>query len=320
VRLAGTTVSNATLHNQDFIDEKDIRIGDTVLLQKAGEIIPEVLEVIKSKRPEGTVPYKLPDICPVCGAPVVRDENAAAARCQGAECPAQLLRNIVHFASRNAMDIEGLGIANVQALLNAGLIASAADLYYLKQSDVEKLDRMGKKSASNLITAIENSKQNDLSRLIYSLGILQVGQSAGKALAAYFKTMDAIESATAEELTQVPDVGYVTAENVVNWFSQPQSKHLLQKLRDAGVNMESHADVGDGRFNGMTFVLTGTLEKYTRDEAAAIIEHLGGKSSGSVSKKTTYVLAGENAGSKLTKAQQLGIEIISEARFEEMIK
>ncbi len=320
VRLAGTTVSNATLHNQAFIDEKDIRIGDTVLIQKAGEIIPEVLEVIADKRPEGTVPYKLPDRCPVCGAPVIRDESAAAARCQGAECPAQLLRNIVHFASRNAMDIEGLGIANVQALLNAGLISSAADLYYLDETTVAGLDRMGKKSARNLMTAIENSKQNDLARLIYALGILQVGQSAAKALAAHFKTMEALEAAEPEALTEVPDIGGVTAGNLKAWFSLPQSQHLLYRLREAGVNMESRAEASDGRFAGMTFVLTGSLEKYTRDEAGAIIERFGGKSASSVSKKTTCVLAGENAGSKLTKAQELGIRIISEDEFEEMIK
>ncbi len=321
VRLAGTTVTNATLHNQDFIDEKDIRIGDTVVVQKAGEIIPEVLEVIRSKRPQGALPYHIPDTCPVCGAPVVRDEGGAASRCQGAECPAQLVRHIIHFASRNAMDIEGLGSALAKALMEHDLVRSPGDLYYLDAQSVAAIERMGKKSSENLMEAIEKSKANDLSRLLFALGIAQVGQSAARSLARHFKTLDAIEKAEMEDFVEVDDIGEVTAQNIVRWFRQPQSQHLLKLLRDAGVNTQSlEEQSGDGRFEGMTFVLTGALSKYTRDQAAEIITGFGGKASGSVSKKTTYVLAGENAGSKLNKAQELGIKIISEEEFENMIK
>lgn len=320
VRLAGTTVTNATLHNQDFVSEKDIRIGDTVIVRKAGEIIPEVLEVVFSKRPEGTVPYILPDICPACGSPVKRDEDGAAVRCISASCPAQLQRNIIHFASRGAMDIEGLGSAVVELLLKASLIKDAADLYYLNAQDIAKLDRMGKKSSENLIMAIERSKENDLPRLLYALGIRQVGQSAAKAIAQHFGSMDAIENATVEELMAIADIGPVTADYIVSWFKNPQSKVLLDKLRSAGVNMLSKAEKADLRFSGKIFVLTGALENYTREEAGEIIERLGGKVSGSVSAKTSYVLSGENAGSKLVKAQNLGIPIINEAEFEQMIK
>jgi len=319
VRLAGTTVTNATLHNQDFITEKDIRIGDTVLVQKAGEIIPEVLEVTLSKRPAGTTPYRLPDVCPACGSPVTRDEGGAALRCRGAECPAQLLRNITHFASRNAMDVDGLGISVVTSLVDAGLIHSAGDLYSLDAQSVAALERMGTKSAENLLAALERSKQNDLSRLIYALGILQVGQSAARALARHFGTMDALAAATEEELVQVEDIGAVTARNIVEWFAEPQAQHLLRLLREAGVNMESREKPTDTGFAGMTFVLTGTLSGFTRDEARARIEARGGKVSGSVSKKTTYVVAGEEAGSKLQKAQALQIPILSEAEFVSML-
>lgn len=319
VRLAGTTVTNATLHNQGFIDEKDIRIGDTVLIRKAGEIIPEVIGVVLEKRPEGTEPYKLPEFCPECGSPVSKDDEAAA-RCTGAECPAQLLRNIVHFASRNAMDIEGLGIAVVQLLINAGLIKSAADLYFIKAEDVEKLERMGKKSAENLISAIGKSKLNDLSRLIYALGIRQVGQKAAKVLAEHFGSLDALVTASEEDLKSIFDVGAITAEYLTNWFQNPQSKHLLELLRSAGVNTISMNDRIDSRFQGKTFVLTGALIKFNRDEAEAIIGKYGGKASSSVSKKTDFVLAGENAGSKLEKAQALGVKVIDEEEFEEMIK
>ena len=239
VRLAGTTVTNATLHNQDFITEKDIRIGDTVLVQKAGEIIPEILSVDFDKRPEGTVPYTLPDACPVCGAPVVRDEDGAALRCTGAECPAQLLRNLTHFASRDAMDIDGLGVAVVENLVNAGLVKTPGDLYFLKEEDVAELDRMGKKSAQNLMAAIERSKSQDLARLIYAFGIRQVGQKAGKILAARFKTMDALEQATLEELTAVNDVGESTARSILTWLASPQSRHLIARLREAGVMIPS---------------------------------------------------------------------------------
>ncbi len=319
VRLAGTTVTNATLHNQDFITDKDIRIGDTVLIQKAGEIIPEVLEVIKDKRPEGTVPYEIPSVCPVCGSPVTRDEGGAAMRCRGAECPAQLLRNIVHFASRGAMDIEGLGTSVAAALLDNKLIASAADIYYLDAQSVASLERMGKKSAENLINAIEKSKENDLSRLLSALGIPQVGQSAAKAIAEHFGSMEALKNATAEQLVQVEDIGEITAGNIVYWFSLSQTQHLLKKLEDAGVNMISRAEPKGDLFAGQTWVLTGTLSKYTRDQAGEIIKKQGGKVSSSVSKKTTMVLAGENAGSKLTKANELGVPVISEEEFEKML-
>jgi len=315
VRLAGTTVTNATLHNQDFILDKDIRIGDTVLVRKAGEIIPEVLSVVMDRRPEDTVPYLLPERCPVCGAPVKRDEDGAHIRCTGAECPAQLLRNLAHFASRDAMDIEGLGIAVLENLVNAGLVTSPGDLYFLDEAAVAKLDRMGKKSAKNLLAAIERSKQQDLSRLIYAFGIRQVGQKASKILAARFKTLDALLAADAQELTTVDDVGEITARSLLDWMSDPQSRHLIARLRDAGVNMQAAEQGSDQRFSGMTFVLTGALERFTRDEASAMIEARGGKASGSVSKKTTYVVAGEAAGSKLRKAQELGIPILTEDEF-----
>ena len=320
VRLAGTTVTNATLHNQDYIAEKDIRIGDTVIVQKAGEIIPEIVEVVKDKRPEGTLPYTLPEVCPVCGAPVVRDEDGAALRCTGAECPAQLLRNLTHFASRDAMDIDGCGPAVVQQLVDSGLIRNAADLYSLHAADVAKLDRMGAKSAENLIRAIEKSKANDLSRLIYGLGIRQVGEKAAKVLASHFGTMDALVAATAEELTEIDDVGAITAQCIVDYLAQPQSRDLIARLRAADVNMESTRQQVDDRFKGMTFVLTGTLTRFDRKTAQAMIEERGGKASGSVSKKTTYVVAGEAAGSKLTKAQELGIPVLSEDEFANMLE
>ena len=313
VRLAGTTVTNATLHNQDFIAEKDIRIGDTVLVQKAGEIIPEIVAVLKDRRPEGTEPYLLPTVCPVCGAPVARDEDGAHIRCTGAECPAQLLRHLTHFASRDAMDIEGLGPAVVEGLVNAGLVKGPGDLYALKAEDVANLERMGKKSADNLIAAIERSKDNDLSRLLFAFGIRLVGQKAGQVLARQFGSLDALMAADVETLTAVPDIGGITAQSIVDWFQSEQSRHLIETLRAAGVNFESHAEpVGDA-LAGKTFVLTGTLEQFTRDEAKAMIEAQGGKVSGSVSKKTGYVVAGEAAGSKLRKAQELGIPVLSES-------
>ena len=319
VRLAGTTVTNATLHNQDFITEKDVRIGDTVLVRKAGEIIPEILSVVGEKRPQGTVPYVFPTVCPVCGAPVERDEDGAHIRCTGAECPAQLLRNLAHFASRDAMDIEGLGIAVVENLVNAGLVKTPGDLYFLKAEDVEPLERMGKKSAQNLIAAIERSKGQDLSRLLYAFGIRQVGQKAGKILAARFRTLDAIQSATLEELTAVDDIGAITAQSVLDWFASPQSQHLIARLKEAGVNMTAAEQGSDQRFAGMTFVLTGSLEHFTRDQASALIEERGGKSASSVSKKTTYVVAGEAAGSKLRKAQELGIPVLTEEEFQNLL-
>ena len=320
VRLAGTMVSNATLHNQDNIDKLDIRIGDTVLVQKAGEIIPEVLSVNKAKRPEGTVPFKMPDICPECGAPVVRDLDGVALRCTSPECPAQRLRNLAHFASREAMDIEGLGISVCQLLINSGLVSSPAELYSLNAQDVETLERMGRKSAENLINAIEGSKRAGLSRLICAFGIRQVGQKAAKTLSAHFGTLDKLMAATEQELTSISDIGGVTAGFITEWFSLPQSQHQIRLLREAGVSFESTETVNDTRFTGLTFVLTGELSGYKRDEAAAIIESFGGKASSSVSKKTSYVLAGENAGSKLKKANDLGITVISEEQFNEMIK
>lgn len=315
VRLAGTTVTNATLHNQDFIAEKDVRIGDTVLVQKAGEIIPEIVSVLKEKRPSGTTPYRLPDHCPVCGAAVVRDEDGAALRCTGAECPAQLIRHIVHFASRDAMDIEGLGPANVENLVNAGLVKTPGDLYSLQTSDVAQLEHMGKKSAKNLIAAIEKSKENDLSKLINAFGIRQVGQKAAQILARHFGALDALAATGEEELTAIPDIGAITAQNIASWFADPQSQHLIATLKAAGVNMESHAEPVGDRLAGLTFVLTGELSGFTRKEAGDRILALGGKVSGSVSKKTSYLVAGEAAGSKLRKAQELEIPILDESAF-----
>ena len=320
VRLAGTTVTNATLHNQDFITERDIRIGDTVLIRKAGEIIPEILEVDVSKRPADAEPYRLPRVCPVCGAKVERDEDGAFLRCTGIECPAQLVRNIAHFTSRDAMDIEGLGSAIVESLVENGLIKSPADIYYLTLEDVKSLWKSGETAAKKLLAAIDASKQQDLSRLIYALGIRQVGAKTGKILASHFGSMDALANANIAELTEVPDVGAVTAENIYDWFHAEQSLHLLEKLRAAGVNFESKRAVTDTRFAGLTFVLTGALTKFTRDEATEKIELFGGKAAGSVSKKTSYVVVGENAGSKEKKARELGIPILSEDEFLNMLQ
>ena len=320
VRLAGTTVTNATLHNQDFIEEKDIRIGDTVIVQKAGEIIPEIVSVDKSKRPEGTVPYHLPSVCPVCGAPVERDEDGVALRCTGAECPAQLLRNLVHFASRDAMDIDGLGPAVVNSLVNAGLVKTPGDLYSLQPQDIAQLDHMGQKSAENLVAAIGRSKENDLSRLLCAFGIRQVGQKAAKILARTFRSLDELMAAGEEALTAVPDIGGITAHFLMEWFENPQSQHLIQRLREAGVNFQSKEEAAAETLAGKTFVLTGTLETMTRSEAGEMIERLGGKVSGSVSKKTSYVVAGEAAGSKLTKAQQLGVPVLTEAEFLQLVQ
>ena len=315
VRLAGTTVTNATLHNQDYITEKDIRIGDTVVVQKAGEIIPEIVSVVKEKRPEGTKLYHLPDKCPVCGAAVLRDPDGAAVRCTGAECPAQLLRNMIHFASRDAMDIDGVGPAVLQQLIESGLVSNPADLYDLRAEQLEGLDRMGKKSAQNAVDAIARSKENDLWRLIFALGIRQVGAKAAKILATHFGSMDGLRRATAEELTEIDDVGAVTADYITRWMQSDQAADLLARLQKAGVNMECHQELVDQRFAGMTFVLTGALTRFTREEAGEMIELRGGKVSSSVSKKTTYVVAGENAGSKLKKAGELGVSVLSEEDF-----
>lgn len=315
VRLAGTTVTNATLHNQDYITQKDIRIGDTVIVQKAGEIIPEVVEVVPGERPETAQPYLLPDTCPVCGAPVTRDPDGAAVRCTGAECPAQLLRNLTHFASRNAMDIDGLGPAVMNQLIESGLVKTAADLYGLRAEEIAQLDRMGAKSAQNAVEAIAKSRENDLWRLLFALGIRQVGEKAAKVLAARFGSFDALANASEEELTAIDDVGPITARYLREWLESPQSKDLIARLKVAGVNMESRTKPVDSRFAGQTFVLTGALTRFTRDEAAEMIEQRGGKAAGSVSKKTTCVVAGENAGSKLKKAQELQIPVLTEEEF-----
>ena len=320
VRLAGTTVSAATLHNQDNIDRLDLRIGDTVLLQKAGEIIPEVLSVNKAKRPEGTVPFAMPSLCPECGSPVVRDPDGAALRCTSPECPAQRLRNIAHFASREAMDIEGLGLSVCESLVNAGLVKTPADLYSLKAEDVAALERMGDKSAQKLIAAIDKSREAGLARLLCAFGIRQVGQKAAKLLASYYPDLDALMAADTEELTRLPDIGAITAGFLTEWFQKPQSQHQIRLLREAGVDFSSHEEKKDDRFANLTFVLTGALQKFTRDEASALIESFGGKTSSSVSKKTSYVVAGENAGSKLTKAQSLGVPVLSEDEFAQLLR
>lgn len=320
VRLAGTTVTNATLHNQDFISEKDIRVGDTVLIRKAGEIIPEILEVDLSKRSDDALPFYLPNICPVCGSAVERDPDGAFMRCTGAECPAQLSRLISHFASRDAMDIDGLGDALVEALIGKKLVSSPADIYYLGLEDIACLWKSGTKAAQKILNAIEASKQQDLSRLIYALGIRQVGAKMGKSLAAHFGNMQSLVGASVEELTEIPDVGEITAQSIRRWLDNPQSQHLLNRLEKAGVNFESKREITDRRFEGMVFVLTGALTRFTREEASEKIEFLGGKVSGSVSKKTTYVIVGENAGSKEKKARELDIQILSEEDFVNMIQ
>jgi len=320
VRLAGTTVTNATLHNQDFISERDIRIGDTVRIRKAGEIIPEILDVDLTKRPADAVAYHLPERCPICGAKTQKDEDGVFYRCTGAECPAQLSRNIAHFVSRDAMDIEGLGGSIVEALIEKGLVKSAADIYHLTLDDLKSLWQKGDIAAQKLITSIENSKSQDLSRLIYALGIRQVGAKTGKALAGAFGNLDNLMNATLDELVHLQDVGAITASNIVNWFAQPQSAHMIQQLRDAGVNFDSKQEKLDDRFAGKTFVLTGALTMFTRDAATEMIEKFGGKASGSVSKKTSYVVVGENAGSKERKARELGIPILSEEEFLKMMQ
>lgn len=321
VFIGGTTVSRATLHNLDFIKQKELLIGDRVIIQKAGEIIPEVVSSVKEKRDGTEKGFMMPETCPVCGAKVVRQEGEAAYRCSGFECGAQIQRNIEHFVSRDAMNIEGLGPAIISQLIERGLIKSVADLYYLKKEDVKELDKMGEKSAENLEEAIEKSKERDLSNLIYALGIRQVGASAGKSLAKHFKTLDAFMSAREEELSAINDIGPITAKNIISYMDESQNIENIERLKKAGVNVESlEEESGDDRFSGKTFVLTGTLPTYTRDEASVIIERLGGKVSGSVSKKTSYVLYGEEAGSKLAKAKELGITLITEEEFNEMIK
>ena len=320
VHLAGTTVTNATLHNQDFITEKDIRIGDTVILQKAGEIIPQVVSVVKEKRPDGTKPYLLPRTCPVCGAPIARDEDGAALRCTGAECPAQLVRNITHFASRDAMDIEGLGPAVVQQLVEEGLIASPGDLYNLDFDRVAQLEGLGEKSARNLKKALEKSKSQGLSRLLTAFGIRQVGAKAAQTLSRKFQTLDRLMEATEEELTETEDIGDITARSLIQWFAAGQSRHLIETLRTAGISFESTEQPVGEALAGKTFVLTGTLTQYSRSEAKKLLEAQGAKVAGSVSKKTSYVIAGEAAGSKLTKAQELGVPVLTEADLTEILE
>lgn len=319
VKLAGTSVSRATLHNQEFIDEKDIRIGDEIMVRKAGEIIPEVISSVSHK--DGSEPYKLPDKCPVCGAETVRFADEAALRCTNIDCPAQIKRNIIHFASKGAMNIDGMGDAVVGMLLDAHLIKNVEDIYSLNVNELETLERFGRKSAENLIAAIEKSKDNPLDRVIFGLGIRNIGSAAAKLLCEKFGSIDKIMSATAEEIAEIDGFGAVMSENVEKAFSEVHFRELVKTLHEKGVKMEYTSQrSGDDRFAGMTFVLTGTLPTLKRDEAKAMIENFGGKTSGSVSKKTTYVLAGEEAGSKLTKAQELGIKIISEEEFLEMLK
>lgn len=311
VRLAGTSVSAATLHNIDFIRERDIRLGDTVYVQKAGDIIPEVVSVEMKDRTEDAAPYEMPTACPSCGEPVMKDDEAAT-RCTNPNCPAQLERSITHFASRDAMDIDGMGPAVVKLLLDAKLISDVADLYRLEASKLKDLERMGEKSANNLISAIEASKKAGLDRLIYALGIRNIGEKAAKALATAFGTIDALAKATKEDLVAIPDFGEITADCVLDYFAHPQTIELVEKLKACGVMTTYEIEKADKIFEGMTFVLTGTLPNLSRDEASAIIERHGGKAASSVSSKTTYVVAGEKAGSKLTKAQNLGVAIIDE--------
>lgn len=321
VKVAGSTISKTTLHNEDFIKEKDLKIGDTVVIQKAGDVIPEIVEVVKNKRTGTEKKFEMPQKCPVCGAETVREEGEAAVRCTGIECPAKLYRNLVHFVSREAMNIDGLGENIIGQLLDNKLIENIADIYTLKFEDIASLKKNGQKFAQNLIDSIEKSKQNDLYRLITALGIRHVGGKASKLLAKKYKTIDNLAKAGYIELQEMDDIGEVMANSIVEFFEQEQTKDLIQKLKDAGVNTETlEEEAEDERFAGKTFVLTGTLESFSRKEAEDIIERFGGKTSSSVSKKTDFVLAGEEAGSKLTKAQNLGVTIISEQQFKEMIK
>lgn len=318
VRLAGTTVSRATLHNLDFIRERDIMLGDTVTLRKAGDIIPEVVRAHPEKRDGSERPFEMPTVCPSCGEPVYRDDEAAV-RCTNSACPAQLSRSIEHFASKDAMNIDGLGPQIVELLLKNGLIGDCADLYALRAEDIAELERMGEKSAQNLVGAIENSKSAGLERLVYALGIRNIGQVAATTLAAKYKTLDALMQADAEEIQTLPDFGEITAECVENWFSHPQNRALCERLKSAGLLTDAVAAPTGEKFKGLTFVLTGTLPTMSRDEAGALIKAAGGKVSGSVSSKTAFVVAGEAAGSKLTKAQALGIKIIDEAELMTML-
>lgn len=319
ILLAGTSVSRAVLHNQDFIDEKDIRIGDTIVVRKAGEIIPEVMRSVCHD--EKSEPFKIPDKCPICGTASVREEGESAVRCPNPECPAQLLKNLIHYASKSAMNIDGLGDANMALLVEKGFVKSPADLYSLKKEQLAELERFGEKSAENLIEAIEKSKSSELDRLVYALGIRNIGQRASTLLCEKFSDIESLISATREDIAEIDGFGDIMAENVVKTFSEPYFHELIEKLKNAGVNMKySKKTVSDNRFSGMTFVLTGTLLTMKRDDAKKLIESFGGKVSGTVSKKTTFVVAGEDAGSKLIKAQELGIEILSENDLIDRIK
>ena len=321
VKVAGSTISKTTLHNEDFIKEKDLKIGDTVIIQKAGDVIPEVVGVVKEKRTGEEKDFKMPTSCPVCGGIIVREEGEAISRCIGIECPAKLLRSIVHFASKVGMDIRGLGYSIIEELINRGLINNIADIYSLTKQDIASLKKNGDKFAQNLIDAIQESKNNELSKLINALGIRHVGTKSAKILAKRYGTMDKLMNASFESLSLTEDVGEITADSVSEFFMQEQTRDLIEKLKTAGVNMVEHQEeIIDERFYGKVFVLTGTLENYTREEAGKIIERYAGKVSSTVSKKTSYVLAGEEAGSKLTKAERLGVTIITEKQFEEMIK
>ena len=321
VKVAGSTISKTTLHNEDFIKEKDLKIGDKVIIQKAGDVIPEIVEVVVSKRTGEEKNFEMPKACPVCGAEAVREEGEAAIRCTGIECPAKLYRNLVHFVSREAMNIDGLGENIIGILLEKKMISNIADIYDLKFEDFASLKKKGEKFAQNLIDSINLSKKNDLYRLITAFGIRHVGVKAAKTLAKTFGDIDKLSAATVENLSEVEEIGPIVANSIVEFFNQEQTKDLISRLKNAGVNtIRLKEENDDDRFAGKTFVLTGSLEKYSREEASNIIEKFGGKTSSSVSKKTSYVLAGDDAGSKLTKAQSLGVQIITEQEFEEMCK
>lgn len=320
VVVAGSKISKTTLHNEDFIKDKNLKIGDTVVIQKAGDVIPEIVKVVVEKRTGEEKDFEMPKTCPVCGAEAIREEGESAIRCTGIECPAKLFRNLVHFVSREAMNIDGLGEAIIQQLLDKQLINNMADIYTLELGEIASLKKNGKKFAQNLVDSINKSKENDLTRLITAFGIRHVGTKASKLLAKKYKNIDNLVNATSEELAMIDDIGPIVANSIREFFMQDQTIDLIERLKKAGVNMEHQEEILDDRFEGKTFVITGSLEKYTRTEAANIIEKFGGKVSGSVSKKTDYLLAGEEAGNKLTKARIYGTTILNEAEFNEMIK
>lgn len=320
VRLAGSTISKTTLHNEDFIKEKGLKIGDKVVIQKQGDVIPEVIAVNKDKRTGTEKDFSMPTTCPVCGAPAIREEGEAALRCTGIECPAKLLQNIYHFASKEGMNIEGLGIKIVEQLIDNNLISNIADIYDLNLEDIKQLKKDGTKFSQNLINSIENSKNSDLSNLICSFGIRHVGRKQAKILARKYQNLDNLMNASIEDLTQKDGIGEVIAQSIYNFFNDTQSLDLIERLKKAGVNTISLEETSeDNRFEGKRFVLTGSLQRYSREQAQDIIEKFGGKTSSSVSKKTDYLVAGEDAGSKLTKAQELGVTILSEADFLKML-